>query len=45
MRVSLVGVDVPEGTGVIPYPPDKPFIVWLVTVIRWGWFAWRSGNI
>ena len=43
--LARLGVDVPEGTGVIPYPPDKPFIVWLVTVIRWGWFAWRSGNI
>ncbi|TNF27174.1 MAG: hypothetical protein EP329_19965, partial [Deltaproteobacteria bacterium] len=40
-----IGVEVPEGTGVSPYPPNKAFLPWLVSVIRWGYFAWRSGNI
>jgi hypothetical protein len=40
-----VGVAVPEGEGVIPYPPNKPFLPWLLSFIRWGYFAWRSGSI
>jgi crotonobetainyl-CoA:carnitine CoA-transferase CaiB-like acyl-CoA transferase len=29
----------------IPYPEAKPLHVWTATLIRWGYFAWRSGNI
>ena len=43
--LARVGEQVPEGTGLIPYPPNKPFLAWLGNVIRWGYFAWRSGNI
>jgi len=43
--LARVGVEVPAEQGLIPYPPDKPFLVWLSSLIRWGYFAWRSGNI
>jgi crotonobetainyl-CoA:carnitine CoA-transferase CaiB-like acyl-CoA transferase len=43
--LARVGVAVPEGEGVIPYPKNKPFLPWLLSFIRWGYFAWRSGNI
>ncbi len=43
--MALIGEQVPEGAGVIPYPEAKPVLVWLSTLIRWGYFAWRSGNI
>jgi len=43
--LARIGADVPEGTGVVPYPEDKPYLVWLVTLIRWGLFAWRSGSV
>ena len=29
----------------IPYPEAKPLLIWTATLIRWGYFAWRSGNI
>lgn len=40
-----VGVEVPEGTGIFPYPPNRPVLVWLIGLLRWGYFAWRSGNL
>jgi len=40
-----LGLRVPEDRGVIPYPTAKPLLVWLGTLVRWGYFAWRSGNI
>lgn len=43
--LERVGIDVPEGAGVIPYPRERPFILWLVGLVRWGYFAWRSGNL
>jgi crotonobetainyl-CoA:carnitine CoA-transferase CaiB-like acyl-CoA transferase len=43
--LATIGVDVPQGTGVMPYPPNKALLPWLSEVIRWGWFAWRSGNV
>jgi crotonobetainyl-CoA:carnitine CoA-transferase CaiB-like acyl-CoA transferase len=43
--LALIGESVPEGAGVIPYPKNKPLLLWLLTVLRWGYFAWRSGNI
>jgi crotonobetainyl-CoA:carnitine CoA-transferase CaiB-like acyl-CoA transferase len=39
------GIDVPPGSGPIPYPPNKSLPVWLGSFIRWGYFAWKSGNI
>jgi crotonobetainyl-CoA:carnitine CoA-transferase CaiB-like acyl-CoA transferase len=30
---------------VVPYPAAKPLHIWLGTLVRWGYFAWRSGNI
>lgn len=38
------GYEVPEGTGVTPYPTDPPLLPWLWTVVRWGWFAYRWGS-
>ena len=43
--LAQAGILVPPGTGVIPYPPNKPLVVWLANFIRWGYFAWKSGNI
>jgi crotonobetainyl-CoA:carnitine CoA-transferase CaiB-like acyl-CoA transferase len=39
------GLEVTPGGGVIPYPSDKPLLVWLASFVRWGYFAWKSGNI
>jgi len=44
-ELGRVGVKLPEGAGVIAYPENKPLLIWLSTVVRWGYFAWRSGNI
>jgi crotonobetainyl-CoA:carnitine CoA-transferase CaiB-like acyl-CoA transferase len=43
--LARIGVDVPPDTGVVHYPPELPLLKWLATVLRWGYFAWRSGNI
>jgi len=39
------GIEVPPGSGVITYPEGKSLPVWLASFIRWGYFAWKSGNI
>jgi crotonobetainyl-CoA:carnitine CoA-transferase CaiB-like acyl-CoA transferase len=43
--LARIGVTVPPGTGVAPYPADKPYIIWLFSLVRWGLFAWRSGSV
>ncbi len=43
--LGAAGVQVPPGTGAIPYPRSRPLAVWLASFIRWGYFAWKSGNI
>lgn len=43
--LRLAGEKVPAGSGVVPYPKNKPLAVWLASFLRWGYFAWRSGNI
>jgi crotonobetainyl-CoA:carnitine CoA-transferase CaiB-like acyl-CoA transferase len=43
--LARIGVDVPAGAGMVPYPPDKPLWRWLLSFVRWGYFAWKSGNI
>jgi hypothetical protein len=35
----------PPDDHIIPYPEAKPLHIWLATLVRWGYFAWRSGNI
>lgn len=35
----------PPADYMIPYPKAKPILVWGATLVRWGYFAWRSGNI
>jgi hypothetical protein len=40
-----IGVEVAEGAGVVPYPKNKNLALWLASFLRWGYFAWRSGNI
>ena len=39
------GIQAPAGSGPIPYPANKSLPVWLASFIRWGYFAWKSGNI
>ena len=41
--LARAGIPAGNGQGVIPYPPDKPFVAWALDLARWGWFAWRSG--
>ncbi len=43
--LARAGLEVPEGTGLIPYPPHRPVLVWGMGLVRWGYFAWRSGNL
>lgn len=43
--LGRVGVEAPEGTGIVPYPVELPLWKHAVTFVRWGYFAWRSGNI
>jgi len=43
--LARLGHDLPEGAGTLPYPADKPLLIWLVGLIRWGLFAWRTGSI
>ncbi len=43
--LARIGILVPEGAGVSPYPKDKPYLIWLVSLVRWGLFAWRSGSV
>jgi len=43
--LDRVGPAVPAGTGVIPYPKGKHVVVWAANLVRWGYFAWKSGNI
>jgi crotonobetainyl-CoA:carnitine CoA-transferase CaiB-like acyl-CoA transferase len=42
---ARIGIAVPEGHNMSAYPTDPSFLPWLVGLIRWGWFAWRSGNV
>ncbi len=43
--LGRIGEAVAREAGAVPYPPNKPLLVWLGSVIRWGYFAWKSGNI
>lgn len=43
--MSMIGEVLPPGSGVVPYPKNKPLAIWLASLLRWGYFAWRSGNI
>lgn len=43
--LTKIGLDVPEGTGRIPYPEDKPLLSYVYNLIAWGIFALRSGNM
>ncbi len=29
----------------VPYPAPKPYPLWLLDLIRWGYYAWRSGSL
>jgi crotonobetainyl-CoA:carnitine CoA-transferase CaiB-like acyl-CoA transferase len=42
--LARIGVEAAEDC-VIPYPEAKPLPVYISTLVRWGYFAWRSGNI
>jgi crotonobetainyl-CoA:carnitine CoA-transferase CaiB-like acyl-CoA transferase len=42
--LARIGAEPPEDY-LIPYPPAKPLHIWVATLVRWGYFAWRSGNI
>jgi len=43
--LAQVGQALPENAGVVPYPADRPFLLWAVDVVRWGLYAWRSGSV
>ena len=43
--MQTIGEDLPEGAGMVPYPKNKNLALWLASFLRWGYFAWRSGNI
>ncbi len=43
--LGKIGERLPDGAGVVPYPPNKALLPWLASFARWGYFAWRSGNI
>jgi hypothetical protein len=43
--LARIGEAPDDKDSVIPYPEPKPLLVWLGTLLRWGYFAWRSGNI
>ena len=43
--LAQAGIQVAPGSGLIPYPPNKSLVVWLGNLVRWGYFAWKSGNI
>ena len=42
--LGRIGVQAAEDC-VIPYPAAKSLPVYVSTLVRWGYFAWRSGNI
>jgi len=43
--LGQIGVQLAPGSGIISYPPNKSLPVWLASFVRWGYFAWKSGNI
>ena len=43
--LARIGEELPDGAGTVPYPESKPFFIWLGSLLRWGYFAWRSGNV
>ena len=43
--MNMIKENTPDNEFAIPYPADKPLASWLVSIIRWGYFAWKSGNI
>ncbi|MFH1466347.1 MAG: CoA transferase [Pseudomonadota bacterium] len=42
--LARIDAEAPEDS-VVPYPAAKPLHIWAATLVRWGYFAWRSGNI
>lgn len=43
--LEKIGIEVPDGTGVLPYAKEKPFLKWLWNFIVWGLYALKSGNM
>ena len=43
--LARIGERVAADAGVVGYPKNKPLILWMASFARWGYFAWRSGNI
>ncbi len=43
-ELARIGAEAAEDC-VIPYPEAKSLPVYVATLVRWGYFAWRSGNI
>lgn len=42
--LGRIGAPIPDGGGAVPYPGNKPLLSWAASFVRWGYFAWRSGN-
>ncbi len=43
--LKMIGVDLPPRSGIIHYPENKPLWDWAMSFVRWGYFAWRAGQI
>ena len=43
--LAKIGIDIPDGTGLLPYPANKPLFSWLWNFAVWGIYALRSGNM
>ena len=42
---SLVSHRVDKGFGIMEYPKDQPFLLWMWNFMVWGFYAIKSGNI
>ncbi len=42
--LELLDEKVPDKYGLIPYPSEKPFFMWVFNLVEWGIYTLRSGN-
>jgi crotonobetainyl-CoA:carnitine CoA-transferase CaiB-like acyl-CoA transferase len=41
----LKAIGDPGAGVVVPYPEAKAYPLWLIDLVRWGYYAWRSGSL